>query len=59
MHIAYKDKGITSDNMFEKKGERTLEEHNVGTSFGWVDLRKNRLFILFSMVKIRSRKHLH
>ena len=30
-----KDKKITSDNMFGKKGERTLEEHNVGTAFGW------------------------
>ena len=30
-----KDKNITSDNMFGKKGERTLEEHNVGTAFGW------------------------
>jgi len=30
-----KDKDITSDHMFGKKGSRTLEEHNVGTSFGW------------------------
>jgi len=27
--------GLTSNNMFGKKSERTLEEHNIGTSFGW------------------------
>jgi len=37
-----KDKGITSDNMFGKKGERTLEEHNVGTSFGWGGFTKEQ-----------------
>ena len=37
-----KEKGITSDNMFGKKGERTLEEHNVGTSFGWGGFTKEQ-----------------
>jgi len=37
-----RDKGITSDNMFGKKGERTLEEHNVGTSFGWGGFTKEQ-----------------
>ncbi len=37
-----KDKGITSDNMFGKKGERTLEEHNVGTAFGWGGFTKEQ-----------------
>ena len=37
-----KDKSITSDNMFGKKGERTLEEHNVGTSFGWGGFTKEQ-----------------
>ena len=37
-----KDKGITSDNMFGEKGERTLEEHNVGTSFGWGGFTKEQ-----------------
>lgn len=30
-----KDKGITSDVMFGKKGERTDEQHNAGTAVGW------------------------
>ena len=30
-----KEKNISTDDMFGKKGERTLENHNVGTSFGW------------------------
>ena len=37
-----KEKSITSDNMFGKKGERTLEEHNVGTSFGWGGFTKEQ-----------------
>ena len=37
-----KEKGITSDNMFGKKGERTLEEHNVGTAFGWGGFTKEQ-----------------
>ena len=37
-----KDKGITSDHMFGKKGTRTLEEHNVGTSFGWGGFTKEQ-----------------
>jgi hypothetical protein len=30
-----KEKNISTDDMFGKKGERTLENHNVGTAFGW------------------------
>lgn len=30
-----KDKGITSEVMFGKKGEPTLENHNAGTAVGW------------------------
>jgi len=37
-----KEKDITSDNMFGKKGERTLEEHNVGTAFGWGGFTKEQ-----------------
>ncbi len=37
-----KDKGIIPENMFGKKGERTLEEHNVGTAFGWGGFTKEQ-----------------
>jgi hypothetical protein len=30
-----KDKGITSELMFGKKGEQTTENHNAGTAVGW------------------------
>ncbi len=37
-----KEKGIIPENMFGKKGERTLEEHNVGTAFGWGGFTKEQ-----------------
>jgi hypothetical protein len=37
-----KDKDISTDHMFGKKGERTLEEHNVGTAFGWGGFTKEQ-----------------
>ncbi len=30
-----KEKNISTDDMFGEKGLRTLENHNVGTAFGW------------------------
>ncbi len=37
-----KEKGIIPENMFGKKGERSLEEHNVGTAFGWGGFTKEQ-----------------
>ncbi len=37
-----KDKGIIPENMFGTKGERSLEEHNVGTAFGWGGFTKEQ-----------------
>jgi hypothetical protein len=37
-----KAEGITSEQMFGKKGEVPLKEHNVGTASGWGGLTKER-----------------
>lgn len=36
------DKNISTDDMFGKKGEVNLENHNCGTAFGWGGLTKDQ-----------------